>query len=156
MVIPALFLEQWSVTECLAFFHKFARRVFPTRKWSLRSISLLAQIYLFLRSYFVDGRYDPANLEDTLREAFDDHLLFNPPDNWSRIKIAVTATTISKADLCLFTNYNGATILPSDSGEFATLRQNQVLIYSGYKIVRAQHVEDEVLIWEAYVKNGNL
>lgn len=94
----------WDTKTCLNFWHKFATRVF--QKFARRSI--FAKLWWFFISYFTDGQYDAILLEDALQEAFGFRLLFGSTGlQTSGMKIAVTATTISNATLCLFSNYSG-------------------------------------------------
>jgi hypothetical protein len=70
--------------------------------------SILAKLCRVFKSYLADGQYDAAYLENALQKAFGCGPLFDSVElRPSGIKIAVTATTISDATLCLFTNYNG-------------------------------------------------
>jgi hypothetical protein len=65
-----------------------------------------------------DGRYDAAVLEDILKEAYGtSRRLFDvSAPRFSGIRVAVTATTIDDARLCLFINYNGARQRREDTG----------------------------------------
>ena len=91
---------------CLDFFKKFARRIFPSKAGM--KCSIWAFTRRFFASYLADGQYDAVVLEETLREAFRSRPLFDSVKlRPSSMKIAVTATTISDASLCLFSNYNG-------------------------------------------------
>lgn len=116
----ALFWNGWDIIECLEFFRYFAKHIFPPKHGF--STSIFARIIRMIKSYFDDGRYDATSLEDTLIEAFGCQPMFDVAKKRpSGMKIAVTATTIANADLCLFTNYNGANKLSKDSGRIQLL-----------------------------------
>lgn len=69
-----------------------------------------------------DGQYSASLLEKTLKEAFGPGPLFGPmPLGRSGMKVAVTATTISDATLCLFSNYNGQIDYPANSSTQITV-----------------------------------
>jgi len=77
------------------------------------------KIWTFLTTCFADGRYDAKVLENILKETFGSHPLFGTKGQRpSGMKIAVTATTISDATLCLFSNYNGAGSYSKDFSKF--------------------------------------
>jgi hypothetical protein len=102
--LAAIFIMYWDTKTCLRFWHKFARHVF--QKFARRSI--FWKLWWFFVSYFADGQYDAVLFEDALQEAFEFCLLFDSTGSRpSGMKVAVTATTISNATLCLFSNYNG-------------------------------------------------
>ena len=69
---------------------------------------MFAKLRRFFASYLADGQYDATFLEETLQNAYGNGPLFDSVHlRPSGMKLAVTATTISDATLCLFTNYNG-------------------------------------------------
>jgi hypothetical protein len=99
-------VKYWGTKKCLRFFSKFARRVFY--KFGVKR-SIFAKIWWFFASYFADGQYDAVLLEKILQENFGLRPLFDSMGlRRSGMKVAVTATTISNATLCLFSNYNGS------------------------------------------------
>jgi hypothetical protein len=101
-----LFGKHWTPKKCIAFFQRFARNIFPSRR-NIRS-SFCAAIKRFFTFYLEDGRYDAGYLEDVLKEALGLGPIFTPlKSRTSGVKFAVTATTISDATLCLMSNYNG-------------------------------------------------
>ena len=101
-----LFGKYWSPKECIAFFRKFARNIFPSKEGFRSSIcTMMRRTFLF---YLEDGKYDAARLEENLRVALGPGAIFDPVEaRTSGMKFAVTATTISDATLCLISNYNG-------------------------------------------------
>lgn len=100
----------------MRFFPRFAKTVFPSRAGTKSSI--FAKFYTFLVSYFTDGRYDATFLEDVLKKTLGSRPLFDSvASRPSGMKIAVTATTISDATLCLFSNYNGVGSYGKDFGK---------------------------------------
>ena len=74
---------------------------------------------MLLASYFADGRYNATSVEKTLKKTFGSRPLFDSTGiRPSGMKIAVTATTISDATLCIFSNYNGSGSYDKDFSEF--------------------------------------
>lgn len=71
-----------------------------------------------LLSWLADGRYDASTLEDILKEVYGtSRRLFDvTTPHVSGVKIAVTATTINDARLCIFSNYNGVGQRRPDTG----------------------------------------
>ncbi|KAH6675990.1 acyl transferase/acyl hydrolase/lysophospholipase [Halenospora varia] len=128
-----LFGKNWSPKECLAFFRKFARIIFPPKVAARVSIcAIVRRIFAF---YLEDGKYNASVLEDALKEALGLGPLFGPARlGPSGMRYAVTATTISDATLCLISNYNG---------------EGQNCKDSRYKHLRAMQPTEEVLLWEA-------
>lgn len=123
LAILSFLHEYWKISECLEFLHKFAHRVFPSKQRSSRSF-----ISRNFRLIVSDGQYDAVTLEETLIEAFGTGPLFGVVKNRpSGMKVAITATTISSADLCLFTNYNGVVDVEKDSGKNIQLNTYVVL-----------------------------
>jgi hypothetical protein len=110
LIILALFAKYWGTRRCLEFFHYFAKRIFPSDR---TGGSVFSKLRRFFASYLADGQYDATFLESTLQETFSGGPLFDCVHlRSSGMKLAVTATTISDATLCLFTNYNGCTASP--------------------------------------------
>jgi len=104
------FAKYWGTRRCLEFFHYFAKRIFPSDR---TGGSVFSKLRRFFASYLADGQYDATFLESTLQETFGGGPLFDCVHlRSSGMKLAVTATTISDATLCLFTNYNGCTASP--------------------------------------------
>jgi hypothetical protein len=69
---------------------------------------MFAKLRRFFASYLADGQYDAKFLEEALQKTLGNGPLFDSVHlRPSGMKLAVTATTISDATLCLFTNYNG-------------------------------------------------
>ncbi|KAM3064705.1 hypothetical protein ACMFMF_011797 [Clarireedia jacksonii] len=136
LIILAMFARYWDIQKCLRFFQTFAKRVFPSKFGS--KLSMLGKAKRFITSYLADGQYDATFLEKTLRQAFGLGPLFGSTSpNVSGMKIAVTATTISDATLCLFCNYNGEDI------DISTTK---------LKRIRSSKQVEEVQVWEAFFK----
>ncbi|CZT07006.1 uncharacterized protein RAG0_12591 [Rhynchosporium agropyri] len=127
------FAKYWTPKQCLAFFLKFARIIFPPKRGCRFSIcAILRRIFAF---YLADGGYDAAILEEALKEALGSDRMFDSAKSRpSGMKYAVTATTISDATLCLISNYNGSSPPGKDSR---------------YKHLRATRTTQEMLLWEA-------
>jgi len=107
--------KNWTPGQCLAFFSRFARLIFPPKRRSKYSIcAVFRRIFAF---YLADGKYDVDILEKALKEAIGLGRVFDSAESGpSGIKFAVTATTISDATLCLISNYNGRSTPDRDSG----------------------------------------
>lgn len=115
-----MFGKYWDTKKCLKFFPKFARNIFPSRLGIKHSI--LTTIRVFFSWYLADGRYDALLLEDILKQNLGTRPLFESVGpRPSGMKIAVTATTISNATLCLFSNYNGVGSYGKDFSRYETL-----------------------------------
>ncbi|KAH6699888.1 acyl transferase/acyl hydrolase/lysophospholipase, partial [Leptodontidium sp. MPI-SDFR-AT-0119] len=127
------FTKYWTPKQCLAFFLKFARIIFPLKRGCRYSIcAILRRIFA---SYLADGGYDAVVLEKALKETFGLGRVFDSAKSRpSGMKFAVTATTISDATLCLISNYN------SNGPPGRDLR---------YKHLRAKKTTDKMLLWEA-------
>jgi hypothetical protein len=110
----------WSPKQCLNFFYRFARIIFPSKRGVKYSIcAILRRIFAF---YLADGKYDATVLEESLKEAFGLGPVFDSPKSRpSGMKFAVTATTISDATLCLISNYNGESTSGRDSSKLKPL-----------------------------------
>jgi hypothetical protein len=106
LIVIGLWIEYWGTKKYLAFFYKFARSIFLSQ--SRTKYTRFTKIRAFFALYFCDARYNANNLEDILQITFGSCLLFGSiRSRPSGMKIAVTATTISDATLCIFSNYNG-------------------------------------------------
>ncbi|KAF4626431.1 hypothetical protein G7Y89_g11725 [Cudoniella acicularis] len=62
-----LFGKNWSPKECLAFFRKFARIIFPPKVAA--GVSICAIVRRIFAFYLEDGKYNASVLEDALKEA---------------------------------------------------------------------------------------
>lgn len=95
-----------SVADCIVEFDTLARRVFYRDSRSPRSI--LGWLRDWFRAWLRDGFYELTPLEACLSETYgNEQRLFSPPSNGvAGTKVAVTATAISNARLCILTNYN--------------------------------------------------
>jgi hypothetical protein len=105
LVVFGLFLNGWSVEECMEKFVALARRAFRPRDLSL---PFLRKAQRFLISYFADSRYSATGLEAALKDAFGTGTMLE----WSRshdfgVKVAVTATTVESSSPCIFPSYSG-------------------------------------------------
>ncbi|PVH67631.1 FabD/lysophospholipase-like protein [Cadophora sp. DSE1049] len=118
------FAKYWTPKQCLAFFLKFARIIFPPKRHCRYSIcAILRRIFAF---YLADGRYDAVVLEKALKETLGlGRVSESAKSRPSGMKFAVTATTISDAILCLISNYHG------NSPPSSNLSIRQMRCYSG-------------------------
>jgi hypothetical protein len=108
LIVLLLFLGRRSVKHCISTFDKLAKRIFVPRNHSRRSFC--TRIHELFTSWLADSRYDPTVLEASLEEVYGTNCrMFDVAESGpSGTKVAVTATTISDATLCIFSNYNGA------------------------------------------------
>ncbi|KAH7303728.1 acyl transferase/acyl hydrolase/lysophospholipase [Stachybotrys elegans] len=107
IIACALFINGWSIEDCIASFESLSRLAF-TPRWSCW-IPLLSKIYDFILSILADSRYPARNLEKALQEVFGLTRTMIEYSNASEMgtMIGVPVTTIRDAALCVFTNYNG-------------------------------------------------
>ena len=122
-----LFGKNWTPKQCLTFFRKFARIIFPPKAVMRYSIcAIIRRIFAFC---FEDGKYNATVLEDTLKEALGLGSILGPVRSGpSGMRFAVTATTISDATLCLISNYNGEGQHEKDSSGVKYLRVDNSLM----------------------------
>ncbi|KAI9768255.1 MAG: hypothetical protein M1840_005085 [Geoglossum simile] len=133
LIVLLLFLGGRSIKHCISTFDRLAKRIFVSRKRSRGSFCSLIP-YLFT-SWLADSRYDATVLQACLKETYgEDRRMFGVIEEPSGTKVAVTATTISDATLCIFSNYNGAGMRRKDCG---------------YKHFRPHDEADEVMIHQA-------
>ncbi|KAI9727191.1 MAG: hypothetical protein M1834_008499 [Cirrosporium novae-zelandiae] len=134
LLVLKLFIQNSSVESCKSDFNKFAKRVFfQNFGWDR---TFFGRFNRFVISLLSDSHYDPIIMERCLQENFGTNrrlfgVMTSKP---SGTKVAVTATTITNAKLCLFTNYNGTGNRGADLG---------------YKILRPENPADEIMVWEA-------
>ncbi|KFY30375.1 hypothetical protein V494_08174, partial [Pseudogymnoascus sp. VKM F-4513 (FW-928)] len=130
-----LFGKNWTPDECLTFFCKFAKIIFASKTKARLSIwswiSLWSWVSWIMR--ISGGRYDVDILEKFLQEAYGTTPMFHTARP-SGMKIAVTATTLSDATLCLISNYY------AEGNPTSNLR---------YKHLSPTSEKGEILIWEA-------
>ncbi|KAI9732137.1 MAG: hypothetical protein M1834_004233 [Cirrosporium novae-zelandiae] len=134
LIVLGLFIQQWNISQCLRMFKALATSYFGKMRKS--NHSLFGHIRQLIRCWLSDGFYDAEALEQALKESFGvKHRMFDCTHGTiSGTKVAVTATSISDASLCLFSNYNGI-----------GLREKNC----GYKHIRPISPENEPYIWEA-------
>ncbi|CAF9908088.1 MAG: hypothetical protein GOMPHAMPRED_006066 [Gomphillus americanus] len=133
LIVLGLFWQCWDVQKCTKIFTELGQRLFASEKrvpW--RILSKLGSAFWCLIS---DGRYDAHLLNSLLQDCFghDIKLFGGASHTLSGSKIGVTATTVSHASACLFSNYNG-------------LKQRKD--ECGYDVVKASGTR-EPFVWEA-------
>ncbi|KAH8787540.1 acyl transferase/acyl hydrolase/lysophospholipase, partial [Hyaloscypha sp. PMI_1271] len=136
LILLGLFVNRWSVDECTNQFQRLSRVVFEKR-WYCRipliSVSVLRPCLDIIWSFATDSRYSSSGVNRALKSAFGDiSSVFQSPCGGT--KVAVVATTTNDTSTCLFTNYNGPESRSSSSG---------------YKIIRPDNAEQELLVWQA-------
>ncbi|KAI9766696.1 MAG: hypothetical protein M1840_006340 [Geoglossum simile] len=134
LIVLLLFLGGRSIKYCISTFDRLAKPIFVLRKRVRRSFcSLISHLFT---SWLADSRYDASVLQACLKEVYgEDRRMFGIAESEpSGTKVAVTATTISDATLCIFSNYNGAGMRRKDCG---------------YKHFRPDDPEDEIMIYQA-------
>lgn len=115
IIILDLFANKATVQQSSAKFDSFAQQVFLSRP--LVSDSLFTYIRDLFIWWLSDSRYPSGPLEHALRDVFGESRGLSDSST-SHTKIAVTATSISDAKLCLLANYNGAIERNAQSGEY--------------------------------------
>jgi hypothetical protein len=119
--VLGMFLKGWSAKLCAQKFSSLGRQLFEKgHKSSWRWVSKLNDL---LWCFLADGHYDTQLLDNLLRNSFGPSLrMFGTKSSLlSGNKIAVTATTISNASPCIFTNYNGPEFRSDDLGQWLGL-----------------------------------
>lgn len=93
----------WSVEQCTENFQMMCKTAFTLRKGaSFYGVGALVE-------YYNHSKYETRPLERTLKEAFtENENLFGGPkrNTTSRIKVAVTATSLTRNSAIVFGNYN--------------------------------------------------
>ena len=107
LIIIGLFLKHWSIVRCIDMFDKFTSQFFGVHL--TKGKSFLTRLRDYIRCWISDGCYDVGKLEMALKEVFGvgTRMFDTSYGALSGTKVAVTATTISNAFACLFSNYNG-------------------------------------------------
>ncbi|KAH8655641.1 patatin-like phospholipase-like protein [Xylariales sp. PMI_506] len=103
----ALFVNGWSIEDCIKSFESLARIAFKPRP-SFR-IPIISSIYDLFISLILDSRYPATNLEAALR------MVFGPTKGAMDCSkatemgtmVGMPVTTIRDIQPCVFTNYNG-------------------------------------------------
>lgn len=123
IIACALFVNGWSVEECIASFENLACLAFQPRRsfW----IPVFSKVYDFLLSLLVDGRYPARNLETALRGVFGPtrSIMNCSKASETGTLVGVPVTTIRDVSTCVFTNYNGVGKREDGSGK--AQRQNR-------------------------------
>jgi hypothetical protein len=116
-IVLGLFSLGWDVKKCSTTFDALARQLFGARWVPQRTI--LGQAKEWFSWWAADGKHDPKLLESTLQDHFGcTRRMFDSQDGRSSgPRVAVTATSICDATPFVFTNYNGVTDIPFDSGQ---------------------------------------
>ncbi|PQE15346.1 hypothetical protein CJF32_00010812 [Rutstroemia sp. NJR-2017a WRK4] len=108
LVILGLFLNKWSVEECLTKFQDLSHLIFRKRILFQKKFLVLKFVGRILEIIFTvaaDSRYSSAGINRALQETFGiESSLFEAAVG---LKIGVTATTTDDCSTCIFANYNG-------------------------------------------------
>ena len=111
----AVFLFGWSPQKSSEDFERVLHGLFGGTRG--RQTTLTTKLVKAMRCWATDSRYDDSKVQSTLKKVFgsSQHMFGYVPKSISGAKVAVTATSISKADCFLFANYNcpSSTDLPS-------------------------------------------
>lgn len=109
-------MKRWDVPHCIRLFRAMTREAFGDR--GPASKSTLRRFRHYFRGLVTDSCYDVAKVEAALQGSFGvGKSMFDSPDHGeSRLKVAVTATTISDSVTFLFSNYNGGTTRKAGCG----------------------------------------
>jgi hypothetical protein len=131
------------VARCIDSFRTFAKQVFR------HSGSAITRLW---NAIFADGIHDAKTLEEALIEQFGPKIrMFGySPTLPSGHKVAVVATTTTKASPVVFANYNGTGTRPKDGGTYrSSSRAQRCLRNLGYKFVRPSEAGHEPSVWQA-------
>jgi hypothetical protein len=111
-------------------FKTLAKRVFAIQR--LARLLLYFYIILFLGSWLTKSYLKVAKLKFYLKDAFgiNDRLFNIVKFGTSGIKVAITATTISKGALYILLNYNSVLERRKDYSKFSLSYLNSILISS--------------------------
>lgn len=116
IIACALFINGWSVEDCIASFEDLSRLAF---KPSLSCwIPILSNLYAFISSLLFDSKYSAGNLETALRMAFGSTRSIMDCSKASEFGtlVGMPVTTIRDVRPCISTNYNGAGKRDNNSG----------------------------------------
>ncbi|KAF8545288.1 acyl transferase/acyl hydrolase/lysophospholipase [Trichophaea hybrida] len=120
LIVLGLFLNGWTVVECLKQFISLAESAFRPQ---------------LLVACLADSRYSARGLEGALKAAFGERRMLDWPANQEfSAKVAVTATTVNDTSPCLFSNYNKDVIRDG----------------CGYSVEGSREGSHEILVWEAF------
>jgi hypothetical protein len=142
IIACALFVNGWSVEDCIASFEDLARLAFKPRRsaglsraygfvrsllvhsrYPFRNLEtalhVLSKAYEFVSSLVVDSRYPARNLEAALQAVFGSTRSMVECSTASEMgtMVGVPVTTIRNVSTCVFTNYNGVGKRESSSGK---------------------------------------
>ena len=103
LIIMGIFLQQWTIDDCLEKFKTLSTTIFKRR---INSESIFGRLHDFVQSYWADSRFDTSAIEDAFQRAYGPQVrMFNPITNDT--KVAVLTTTARESHACLIANYNG-------------------------------------------------
>lgn len=108
-----------------------------------------ARLQQFIISYLRDCQYSSSAIEDSFQTTFGKDIgLFNPLT--TDTKVAITTTSAKETATSIFSNYNGAK-RPRTLGWYAVsgTQMSLELILPGYDLIRADKIEDDVVVSEA-------
>ncbi|KAM3064677.1 hypothetical protein ACMFMF_011838 [Clarireedia jacksonii] len=138
LVILGLFLNKWSVDECLTKFQDLSHLIFRKRILfgkRFPALKFISRILEIIFAVAADSRYSSVGINRALQGTFGTELsLFEAA---AGVKIGVTATTIDDCSTCIFANYNGQEARSENCG---------------YRMIRLENQEKEIYVWEAYFK----
>ncbi|KAM3066396.1 hypothetical protein ACMFMG_012086 [Clarireedia jacksonii] len=135
LVILGLFLNKWSVDECLTKFQDLSHLIFRKRILfgkRFPALKFISRILEIIFAVAADSRYSSVGINRALQGTFGTELsLFEAA---AGVKIGVTATTIDDCSTCIFANYNGQEARSENCG---------------YRMIRLENQEKEIYVWEA-------
>jgi hypothetical protein len=148
IIACALFINGWSVDDCIASFETLARLAFRPRPsfW----IPVLSKLYEFVLSLLVDSRYPATNLETALRTVFGTASLMDcSKASEMGAMVGVPVTTIRDVSTCVFTNYNGVGRREGHSGKHDIIKRLiRGLTHEDYQILRPAEGTRRIPLWE--------
>ena len=103
LIALSCFLQRWGIKRCIETFQTLSKQCFPKMSMpeAIQSIQRIAKCWIWGEIYATH------KLEDTLKEQFGQKRMFDHWQTPSRLKVAVTGTTVSQASPVLLSNYNG-------------------------------------------------
>ena len=115
LIICILFLRERSASQCVHIFDSLARRLFQR---SQADMNLIKRFYLIIKSWYKDGYYNAAALENCLKQYLEiNDQMFDYQSEILATKVGVIAAIINNASPVIFTNYNGPDIGKNECGK---------------------------------------
>ncbi|TVY92352.1 Calcium-independent phospholipase A2-gamma [Lachnellula willkommii] len=134
--VLGLFINRWSVDECIARFKELSSLAFRKKKFFDLPLIPSNAIRGFLETILAiatDSKYSSTGINTALQAAFGEAGPFFGSSSGGT-KVAIVATTTDDSTTCVFANYNGPENRSKDCG---------------YKLIRPNNIDKELLVWQA-------